>query len=143
MLRENIPDVDVPVIRRRRHDLRDLRLMRIPDHPLHARQCRQLLRRSLRVAARHQNPRLWIFAMHPPDRLPHIVIRRRRHRAGIEHHQVRPSALTAAVKPLPRKQRFQSRAIRLRSPAPKILNEKFPHRFHCRTGILACPPVTR
>ena len=100
-LLENIADVDVAVVGGRRHDLRDLRLVRVAHHPLHPGHRRQFLRSALRVAARHQDPRLRILAMHPPDGLPHVVIRRRSDRTGIQHHQVRARALTGGRNPLP------------------------------------------
>ena len=93
-LLENIAHMDVSVVRSRRHDLRDLRLVRVAHHPLHTGHRRQFLRSPLRVAARHQDARLGILAMYPPDGLPHVVVRRRSHRTGIEHHQVGARPLT-------------------------------------------------
>ena len=66
-LREDIADMDVAVVGRvrlgQRHQLRDLRLVRVAHHPLDARHRGQFLRRALRIAAGHQDARRGILAM--------------------------------------------------------------------------------
>src|ERR1019366_1790992 len=64
---------------------------------------------------------------HAPDGLPHIVIRRGRNGAGIQHHQVGDRTVVGHFQTLSRELRFQRGAIGLRGPASEILNEVSPH----------------
>ncbi len=131
VLREDISDVDIPVIRRalraERHQVRDLGFVRIADHPLHPGQRREFRRRPLRIAAGDQDPRRWILAVDAADGLPHVVIGRRSDGAGVQDHEVGGGPLPGRVEALGRQQRFQRRPVGLRRPAAEILNEVLPH----------------
>jgi hypothetical protein len=106
-----------------------LGFVRISNDPFHAGQGGQFLRCALRVAARHQDAGTWIFAMYAAHRLANVVIRGGSDRAGVQNYQVGLAALAGGFQALAREQRFKSGAIRLGSPASKILHEKL---FHCR-----------
>ena len=137
MLGEDVAHENVAVVRSRfrlrecseSYQFRNLRLVRISHHPLDARHPRQFPRGALRVAARDQNARPRVLAMYPANGLTHVVVGRGGDRAGVQHHQVGGGALTGRVESLGCQQRFQSRAVRLRSPASEILYEVFPHLF--------------
>jgi hypothetical protein len=72
--------------------------------------------------------------MYAADRLPHVVIGRRGHRASVKHHQIRAGAFVGRVQALAGQQRFESGAIGLRSPAPKVLDEELPH--YCQNTVI-------
>jgi hypothetical protein len=93
--------------------------MRVPDHRRNPRQCRDLLRGPLRVAASNNDLRQRILPLHPPDRGSRILIGGRSHRTGVQQHNVgfllRSLTQTAHLE-LP----FESGAVRLRSAASEI-----------------------
>jgi hypothetical protein len=126
-LLEDVADVNIAVVGGRRHDLRDLGFVRVAHHPLHPGHGRQFVGGALRIAARDQNPCRRILAVHPPYGLPHVVVRRRSHGAGVEHHQVRAGALAAGCKSFAGQQRLQSGAVGLGGPASEVLNEESLH----------------
>ncbi len=61
-------------------------LVRIADYQAHARQCRDLFRRALRIATGDNDPRVWILPANAPDRRARILIRSRCNGAGIHHY---------------------------------------------------------
>ena len=126
-LRENIADLDLPVIIRGGNEFRNARLVRIPHHQAHAFERGQFLRRTLRVAAGDQDARARLLAMDAPDHLPHFVIRGRGDGAGVQHHQVGILQIGGRGEALRRQPGFNRRAIRLRGPAPEILDQKTLH----------------
>jgi hypothetical protein len=65
------------------HEIGDLRFMRIADHPLDARQRRELLGSALGVAAGDHDLRLGILTLHAADGSPRILVGSGRHRTGI------------------------------------------------------------
>jgi hypothetical protein len=65
--------------------------------------------------------------MNTPDGLPHIIVGGRGNRAGVQDHQVRARAHLRRFQTFGCEQRFERRAIRLRSPATEVLDEEFPH----------------
>ena len=113
----------------------DLGLVGISNHPFDARHGRQFIGRALRVAAGHQDARRGILAMHAAQRLAHIVVRGGCDCAGIQNHQVRMAALGRRFQSLGGKQRFESGAIGLGSPASEILHEKLIHWLHYSGGL--------
>jgi hypothetical protein len=88
----------------------DFGLMGVPHYPLDPRQLGQLFRHPLGVAARHQQPDVWIFSPGAADR------------TGIYHCNV---GLTQAgyrrVPPLA-KLLLYGGSVSLRGPAPEILD---------------------
>ena len=101
--------------------------MRVADYPIDAVHCRQLFRSALGVTAGHQNARFGIFAAHAANRLPHVVIRGGRHRAGVEHHQIGGRALARRLHSFGGQHGFERGAVRLGRPAAEVLYEECPH----------------
>ena len=127
---------------RERHQVGDLRLVRVADHPLHARHRRQFFRRALRIAAGHQDARRRILAMHAADGLPHVVIRRRGDGAGVQNDEIGRGAVFGRVEPLGREERLERGAIGLRRAASEILNEVLLHLSIIPGGGLPCHCAT-
>ena len=102
-----------------RYQIRDLVLMRIAYHPAHTRKRRDFLGRALRVTTGHQYFAIRILPVNPADRRPGVGIGRRRHRAGIQHHQrsIRGSAAREAAS---LQRAFNCSAVGLLCPAAKI-----------------------
>ena len=127
MLGEDIADVNIAMIGRRPDQLRDLRLVGVADDPLDARQCGQLVRRTLRITARNQDARRRILAVYAANRVPDVFIGGGRDRARVENHEIRVCALRRGLQALGGQQRFQSCAVGLRGAATEVLNEELPH----------------
>ena len=100
----------------------ELVLMRVPDDQTHARQCRNLFRRTLRIASRDYDSRLGIPASNAADSCPRILIGGGSNRAGVKHHYARMPRRSCARKPAFFELALQRRAICLRSAAPKVFN---------------------
>ena len=105
----------------------NFRFVGISHHPFDTRKAVNLLRRPLRVASSHQDFCGGILAVDAADGLTDIVIGRRRYRAGIEDHQIGLGALAGRLHTVFGKFCLQGRAIGLRRPTAKILNEKLLH----------------
>ncbi len=76
MLRKYIADVNLPVVGRFGfgNNLGNSNLMRVPYHPVHTWQYRQLFRSALRIAAGDQDASPGILAMDAMDGLANIFI---------------------------------------------------------------------
>ncbi len=127
MLRENIADKNVPMIRRGGHQFRDLRLVGISHHPFDARHGGQFIGCALRVATRHQDAGRGVLAMHAAHGLAHVFIRSLGDGTGIQHYQIRLAALRHRFQTLGGKKCFESGAIGLGGPAAEVLNEELTH----------------
>jgi hypothetical protein len=110
-----------------RDDVDHPMLVRVAHHPTHAGQSRQFLRRALRVAAGHQDAALGILAMNAPDGGAHVPVRRFGHRAGVQHHHAGVVSGIGALQPPLEHLALQRGAIRLRGPAPEVLQIESPH----------------
>ena len=90
-------------------------------------ECGEFFRRALRVASCHHDPRRWILLVNRVNRLPRLQVRRRRHRAGVHHHDVRGIRVrrgqVAAIEQLP----FDRRRVGLRRPASELFDEEGRH----------------
>jgi len=96
--------------------------MRISHNPRDPRRVwRVLSRRALGIAACHDDPRRGILPVNCMDRLARLQIRRRRHCAGIHHHNVGATRVrrggVSARKQLP----LDRRRISLRLPGIRIV----------------------
>ena len=67
-------------------DFRQLVLMGIPDYQVHAGQCRDLFRRTLRITSRNHDPRLRILPAHAADCGARILVRAIGYRTGIQDY---------------------------------------------------------
>jgi len=65
--------------------------------------------------------------MNPPDHLSHFVVRRRRNRARVQHHQIRITHGGGRCQTFTGKARLQRGAVGLRRAASEILDEKTLH----------------
>ncbi len=122
-LLENISDGDLAVIIGKgatRNQIGNLRLVRISHHQRDALNCRQFLRRALRVASRHQDARVRMLPVHPPYCLPYFVIRGRGHRARVQDDQPGIGGILDPGEPARREASLDRRAIRLRCTAAEI-----------------------
>ena len=132
-----IADVDLPVIRRARaagrgpdaDQLWNARFVRVSDHPGDSGQPRQFLRRTLGVAARHQDSRRGVFPMHAVDTLAHVLVSRRGHRARVQNYHVGALRLAGLGQPSLTEQALQRGPVGLGRPAPEVLDEKPLHRW--------------
>ncbi len=96
-------------------------LVRIPHDPSHARQSRQLLRGSLRVATRHQNAAIRVHPLQPPYGRTSILVRALGYSAGVEHNNFRVARRSSSLQPALQKLPLQCRPVRLCGSAAKIL----------------------
>ena len=101
--------------------------MRIAHYPLHARQIRDFLGRSLRVAAGHQDLAFGIFTIDPANGGTRILVGRSRHRARVQDDDARFLAFGSPLQPALAELPFHSRAIGLGRAAAKILYIKTSH----------------
>jgi CheY-like chemotaxis protein len=96
-------------------------LVRIPYDPGHARQCRQLFGRALRIAARNKYPAIGIYTLQSPYRCACILIRAFRNCASVQYDNFsvasRPGAIHSPLQKLP----LQRRPVGLGSATAKIL----------------------
>src|SRR5262245_43391102 len=68
--------------------------------------------------------------MDATDRLPHVVIGRGGHGAGVQHHQAGFGARSRGIQAFCRQHGVERGAGRLCGPAAEILNEKLVHFFY-------------
>ena len=102
-------------------------LVGIAHNPGNSRKCGDFLRGALGVAAGDHDFCAWVFAMNTSDGGASILVGRGSDRAGVENNNVSGYSRIGGRKALRRKLALQGCAIRLRSPATKVLNKKFRH----------------
>ena len=84
---ENITHMYLAMIRRG-HQLSDLRLVGITYNHSHARKLRDLFGSTLGITAGNDDTSVGILSMYTANDLANLRIRRVRHRAGIENHEL-------------------------------------------------------
>ena len=132
MLREDVADFDLPMIRNRTGgQIRNPRLVRIADHQRHAGERGNLLGRPLRVASCHQDARQRMLAMDTPHRLPDFVVGRCGNRAGIEHDQFGFAGPGGGRESFRREAGFNRGSVGLRGAASEVLDPKAVHYVEC------------
>lgn len=84
---EDLRDADLRVVVRRRNNIRNLRFVRIADHPLHAWERGNLIGRALCVTAGDEDLRFRIIAMDAADGVAQVVVGAGGDSAGIEDNK--------------------------------------------------------
>ena len=112
--------------------LRNLGLVRIPHYPGNAVQRPNLLGRSLRVTASHDNSSAGIRSMDFSNRVPCLRIRRGCDRTGIQHYEVSHSVLSENHEATCEQTPPQRGSVGICGPAAEIFNGESRHRIHAK-----------
>ena len=117
--------------RPRRHTLNrsfdDKRLMAIANNHIHAIKPRNLLRSTLRIAARNYHPSIRICPPHLPQKSARVTVRLGGHATSVQNHNCRIPDISGPRKPSLPQARGNRFAIRPARPAAKVLNVIFFH----------------
>jgi len=121
---------------------RQLVLMRIADHPAHARQCRDFFRSALRIASGYYDLSVWVGSMGAPDGSARILIGGGCDRACIQYDYFSRVRILRAFETLLEKLAFDRGPVRLGGAAPKIFYVERTHTpILAELGGVMAPPL--